>query len=66
MNNPWTASRLAAGDYDGVRLIGGKAYRSLLREYADAVAAGIIDAYRGWTTSANSSLAKTSDPTAPL
>lgn len=45
MNNPWTAERLAAGDYDGVRQLAGGSYRSLFRDYADAVADGIIEAY---------------------
>jgi N-acetylmuramoyl-L-alanine amidase len=49
MNNVWTAERLAAGDYDGVRTIAGGTYRSLIREYADAVADAIIETYSKWT-----------------
>jgi hypothetical protein len=48
MNNPWTAARLAAGDYDGYREIDGVSYRSLYREYSDSVAEAIIEAYGRW------------------
>jgi hypothetical protein len=49
MNNPWTAERLAAGDYDGVRNLAGGTYRSLVRDYADAVTQAIVETYSKWT-----------------
>lgn len=45
MNNRWTAQRLDAGDYDGVRSVAGGSYRSIFRDYADAVADAIIETY---------------------
>lgn len=48
MNNPWTAERLAAGDYDGVRQLSCGTYRSLFREYADSIADAIIETYSKW------------------
>jgi N-acetylmuramoyl-L-alanine amidase len=53
MNNPWTAERLAAGDYDGIRKIAGGKYRSIFRDYADAVAGAIIETYSKWTAPGN-------------
>ena len=47
MNERVTLLRLLAGDYKGVRLIAGKERESIFREYADCVAAGIVDAYAG-------------------
>lgn len=41
MNNRTTYARIQAGDYDGERAIDGRMYRSIFREYADAVAAGV-------------------------
>ncbi len=52
MNNAWTAERLAAGDYDGMRNLAGGAYRSIFREYADGVAEAIIETYSRWTVPA--------------
>lgn len=49
---PWVANhgtvyaRLMAGDFPGVRRITGEEHRSIFREYADAVAAGLADHYR--------------------
>ena len=57
MNNAWTAERLAAGDYDGVRPIAGGTYRSIFREYADAVSKAIIEAYSKWTIPARPQVA---------
>lgn len=45
MNTAWTAERLAAGDYDGVRQLSCGTYRSLLREYGDAIADALIEVY---------------------
>jgi hypothetical protein len=45
MNQPETLERLLAGDYPGERLIAGKRRRSIYREYAGCVAAGIVQAY---------------------
>jgi N-acetylmuramoyl-L-alanine amidase len=42
MNDRDTFYRIQAGDYEGVKEIRGKEYRSLFREFADAVAEGII------------------------
>lgn len=57
MNNAWTAERLAAGDYDGVKNLAGGSYRSIFREYADAVADAIIQVYSRWTIPAGQKLA---------
>ena len=45
MNQPETLQRLLAGDYDGTRLIAGKQRISIFREYAEAVASGLVDVY---------------------
>ena len=45
MNQPVTLRRLLTGDYLGPKLIAGKARRSIYREYAEAVAQGMMDAY---------------------
>jgi len=42
MNNRITYQRIQLGDYDGEREIEGKRYRSIFREYADAVAEGLL------------------------
>ena len=57
MNNAWTAERLAAGDYDGVRKLAGGNYRSIFREYAGAVADAIIQTYSKWTVAGGKNLA---------
>jgi N-acetylmuramoyl-L-alanine amidase len=44
-NNPTTYARLLAGDYDGERQFGGASHRSIFREYADAVARGVVAFY---------------------
>jgi hypothetical protein len=44
-NNPTTYARLLTGDYDGEREFGGQRLRSIFREYADAVARGVIEFY---------------------
>jgi hypothetical protein len=47
MNERVTLLRLLAGDYKGVRVVAGKERESIFREYADCVAAGLVDAYAG-------------------
>jgi len=42
MNNRVVYQRLQLGDYDGVKKIGHQLYRSIFREYADAVADGLL------------------------
>lgn len=42
MNNLDVYARIQAGDYEGEREINGKLYPSIFREYADAVATGVI------------------------
>jgi N-acetylmuramoyl-L-alanine amidase len=49
MNTAWTAERLAAGDYEGVRQLSCGSHRSLLREYGDAIADALIETYSQWT-----------------
>ncbi len=44
MNSQETWERVQAGDYGGERYVGGSMRRSICREYADAVAAGIAGA----------------------
>ena len=41
MNNRIVYQRIQLGDYDGEQLVEGKPYRSIFREYADAVVAGL-------------------------
>jgi N-acetylmuramoyl-L-alanine amidase len=45
MNNRLVFARIQAGDYDGRRNFGGVLRKSIYREYADAVAAGILEYY---------------------
>lgn len=45
MNSRSTFARIQAGDYDGTRNFGGAQRRSIYREYADAVADGILAYY---------------------
>ena len=45
MNSRTAFARIQAGDYDGTRNIGGAMRRSIYREYADAVADGILAYY---------------------
>jgi len=42
MNNATVYERLQLGDYDGWKKIGGRNYRSIFREYADAVAEALV------------------------
>ena len=41
MNNRIVYQRIQLGDYEGEKVVDGKSYRSIIREYADAVAAGL-------------------------
>jgi N-acetylmuramoyl-L-alanine amidase len=45
MNQAETLTRLLAGDYRGKRLVAGRLRISIYREYADCVAAGLVDSY---------------------
>lgn len=42
MNDRHVFNRIQAGDYKGTRLIDGKSCHSIYRDYADAVAAGVV------------------------
>lgn len=48
MNNREVYERVAAGDYEGERFVAGRMRKSLYREYADAVAAGLKAHYASW------------------
>ncbi len=43
MNSPEVFARVQAGDYDGVRPVAGAQRQSIFREYADGVAAGMLE-----------------------
>lgn len=43
MNDPLVFQRIQRGDYDGTRTINSKKYPSIYREYADAVAQGLVN-----------------------
>lgn len=45
MNSPDVFARVQAGDYEGLREVAGKMRPSIVREYADAVIAGLLEAY---------------------
>lgn len=51
-NNRDVYRRIQAGDYEGLRMIEGRMCKSIYREYADAVADGVIEVYAafraGW------------------
>ncbi len=47
MNSPEVFARVQAGDYEGTQEFGGVPKRSIFREYADAVAAGLVERYEG-------------------
>ncbi|MGB8169368.1 MAG: hypothetical protein WCF18_17855, partial [Chthoniobacteraceae bacterium] len=46
MNSEEIWARVQAGEYGGERLVAGAMRKNLVREYADAVAAGLADYYR--------------------
>jgi len=46
MNNQEICERIEAGDYEGTREFNGAQRKSIFREYADSVAAGLADYYR--------------------
>ena len=39
-------ARIEAGDYEGTREVNGMQRKSIFREYADGVVAGLVDYYR--------------------
>ena len=45
MNNADVYARIQAGDYDGEKLVNGVLRPSIMREYAEAVGAGIAEFY---------------------
>ncbi len=45
MNSRSAFARIQAGDYDGLKTFGGSARKSIYREYADAVTAGLVKYY---------------------
>jgi N-acetylmuramoyl-L-alanine amidase len=45
MNNRTVYRRIQLGDYDGVKEIDGTPFRSIFREYADAIVAGLLAYY---------------------
>ena len=45
MNSPEVFARVQAGDYEGLREVAGRMRPSIVREYADAVVAGLLEAY---------------------
>ena len=47
MNNREVFDRIQAGDYEGTRDVNGVQRKSIYREYADGVADGLVDYYRG-------------------
>ena len=47
MNSRSGFARIQAGNYDGLRIFGGAPRQSIYREYADAVAAGLVKYYSG-------------------
>ncbi len=51
MNSPEVFARVQAGDYEGLREIAGRLRPSIVREYADAVLAGLLEAYGTSTAS---------------
>ena len=47
MNSKDAFARIQAGDYEGTRSVNGVERKSIFREYADSVAAGLANYYRG-------------------
>jgi len=45
MNNREVFARIQAGDYEGLRKVGGKMQPSIYREYVDSVVQGLVDYY---------------------
>jgi len=45
MNNREVFARIQAGDYEGLRKVGGKMRPSIYREYVDSVVQGLVDYY---------------------
>ena len=49
-NNRVVYHRIQAGDYEGLRMVDGRLCKSIYREYADAVADGVIETYAAFRT----------------
>jgi osmotically-inducible protein OsmY len=45
MNSRQDYARIQAGDYKGTKTINGTSRQSIYREYADAMAQGLVDYY---------------------
>jgi len=45
MNSNDAFARIQAGDYEGTRNVNGIERKSIFREYADSVAAGLVEYY---------------------
>jgi N-acetylmuramoyl-L-alanine amidase len=45
MNSKAVFARVQLGDYTGLRIVGGKLQKSIYREYADGIVAGLVDYY---------------------
>ncbi len=45
MNSRAVFERVQEGDYAGLRAVGGRMQRSIYREYADGITAGLVDYY---------------------
>jgi hypothetical protein len=45
MNNRDAFARIQAGDYEGLRNVNGIERKSIFREYADSVMAGLVEYY---------------------
>ena len=56
MNNAETYARIQAGDFEGEREVAGKMRRSIFREYADAIVAGLRAYYSAARTSGATTL----------
>jgi hypothetical protein len=67
MNSPEVWDRVQAGDYDGRKLVHGKFRESIYREYARAVATGIIAAVarRTWLPYPHTNKSQNTDPPHP-
>ena len=50
MNNRTVYRRIQLGDFDGEKEVDGAMFRSLFREYADAIVAGLTAFYAPRTT----------------
>jgi N-acetylmuramoyl-L-alanine amidase len=58
MNSKDGFARIQAGDYDGTKEINGVARKSIFREYADSVADGLAEYYRGARVAQGAAISK--------